>query len=164
MSVSAIHEFRGMVQKQIEREVKEESSVQVFYDIIERAINNGLNEKGVKREEPKTEDKLTNKTMKLIKERSELRKKSSKTQIDKIEFVELEKNVKKMIRQDLKDYNTKKIQDILEDNKSTKIVRKELSTGRNIMIKMLNDVGKEITDKKGILEIATKFYLSYMKK
>ncbi len=96
--------------------------------------------------------------MKLIKERSELRKKSPKSQIDKIELIELEKNVEKMIRQDPKEYKTKKTQDILEDNKSTKIVKKELSTRRNIMIKMLNDVGREITNKKGILEIATKFY------
>ena len=84
-----------------------------FFDTCllgETQMNYGKNE-----EEIKKEDKLKNRTKKLIRKREELSWKPRKNHWEKIELVELYKLTRKM-RYDIKVYNQQAINKIIEKN------------------------------------------------
>ncbi len=66
--------------------------------------------------------------------------------------------IKCKIREDIRRYNEKIIADILEENVSTRKVKRELSLGKYITISVKDEDGNNNYSREGIIEIATEFY------
>ncbi len=77
---------------------------------------------------------------------------------EKIEIVELQKLIKKKIKQDIWEYDNKKINAILEEDWSTKKVKKEPSEGRNLITKVRNKDGEVVYGRDEIMETITELY------
>ena len=134
------------------------------YDIFVEIMEKVQIKFGKKKDEIKTEDKLSNKTKGLILRREELRRKPRKKHREKIELVELYKLTKKEIRNDIKAYNHQKIKDIIEDNGSTKKMRRDLKEERRFMANLKDNKGKMRVNRDEIVEVVTKFYEDLYKK
>ncbi len=77
---------------------------------------------------------------------------------EKIEIVELQKLIKKKIRQDIWEYDNDKINAILEEDWSTRKVKKELSEGRNLITNVRNKDGVVVYGRDEIMKTITEFY------
>ncbi len=128
------------------------------YNILVQGLKDVTREFGVKRKEEKTCDKLSKETLDLIRRKNNLWRKKNKKLKEKIELTEIQKVVKRRVRQDLRKAEESKIQEILEENWSIKKVKKELSAGKNIIMKMKDQEGRISYNQEEIIEIVTKFY------
>ena len=100
-----------------------------------------------------TDDKITDSTKKVMNERNQLRLKKQRDVKGQIKLTELNKNVRKKMREDLKQWEDRKIQEIIEKYGSTRRMRKELCEGHQLITRLGNRKSRE-----GINEEATKFY------
>lgn len=64
---------------------------------------------------------------------------------------EANKQISKAIRKDLRSYKRKEIEQIIENNKSMKILRRKLSDGRKDICKIRNHRGEFLTNRREIL-------------
>ncbi len=84
--------------------------------------------------------------------------KTCKSNRDKIEIRELQKLVRRKVREDIRRYDERKIVNIIEDSWSTRKVKKELNQGRTMINKMKDKNGKLVKDREGILQMVTEFH------
>ncbi len=134
-----------------------EDQIQETYDEFEKALRETIETYGVKRKEETTGDKITEEILQQIKKKREMWKKiggkeNSKT---KIENIEIQKLVKRKIREDIKNYDNERIKEIIEDTGS---IRKMMSEGKNLIRKLRNEKVKMVYSREGVVEIATRFY------
>lgn len=107
-----------------------------------------------KRNTSKT-DKLSTTTRALMKTRRELPDKHS-TNNDQLR--QLNREISKAIRRDIRYYNTNEINKVIEDNRGMKSLRKTLSEGRKNINKLEDKNGHISTNKSEILDITKSFY------
>ncbi len=157
-----IDHLKLQLQKTIQgMEPKVGCNIQKYYDKLDVALGKIGGETEAQKHEIKTDDKLTIETKNLIQKRNALRgkPKSSLNFREKIELIELRKTVKKMIREDIRKYDTERILDIMRESNSLKKVKKELFPNRGLISKMTNKKGKIIYNRRKIVKIATDFYV-----
>lgn len=135
------------------------SNLQTRYNELEQIILLTGQKFGREGDRIKTDDKITENTKNLIKERNQLKNKKQRNSRERIELIELNKTIKRKIREDMKEYEEKRIKEILEESGSTKRTRKELIEGYSLITKL----GKR-KSRKGIVEEATMFYKDLYKK
>ncbi len=70
---------------------------------------------------------------------------------------EMQRLVKKRIREDVRKFNEEKIRQIIEESRSSKEVKKELSEGRNMILKLKKEDGIVEYNREGLVEKVTKF-------
>lgn len=99
-----------------------------------------------------------NRPQKISKETQEIIKNRRKLKKDSIEYRESSKAISKRIRKDIRTYNTNKIRELIENNKNMKVLRKELSKGRNRISKIKNSNGTLLTNKEDIKKTIQLFY------
>ncbi len=118
-------------------------SVQEKYDIIEEAIKRTIKEAGSFKPKITTDDKLSTETKELIRKRTELKKINPKGTRRTIELTELNKLIKKRIREDVEKFDFEQIKSIVELSGSTKKVRAILSKGKYMLPKIKRKDGGE---------------------
>lgn len=74
------------------------------------------------------------------------------------EYRQLNKTISKEIRKDKRTYNRNKIVQVIEQNKSLKIFRKETDIGKQAIHKLQNKKGDVTSNRKEILNITENFY------
>lgn len=99
----------------------------------------------------KQSEKITQQTKDLL----EKRRKLDKT---KPEYKELNNIIKKEIRRDIRKYNTRIIEEVIENNKNMKIVKNLNTTGRPRINQLKNAEGEVKTEKEEIIKIIENFY------
>lgn len=129
--------------------------VQDMYNILEKAITQAASELEADKEKQKS--KFSEETPQLIKDRTSLGRKKNKTAREKIQLAELRKLVKKYIRKDIKHYEEEIIINTINENISTKKMRKNLSPDTH-WIPKLQSRNKIECERTNILETATKYY------
>ncbi len=72
-------------------------------------------------------------------------------------MTELQKLVKKKVREDLKEFENSKIKQIIDETWSTKKEKKELRRGKNLITKIKDKERKEIYGREVIVETITGF-------
>ena len=133
--------------------------VEKFYDEIEQVILEARKRYGKKGKTIKTDDKITEKTKSMIKERNRMMYKSHKTIRERIKLTELNKLIKREIKEDIRKFEEKRVKEIIEENNSTRRTRRELSEGKNLILELGNKINR-----KEIVEVATEFYKELYKK
>lgn len=111
-----------------------------------------------KRYEPKRrqkEEKLSRGTKQLLTKRRELKNKYT-TNYE--ELRQLNKEISKAIRKDTRKFNTEKINTVIENNKSLKVLRRNSKVGRHNICKLENKAGQVTTNKDEIVKIVEDFY------
>lgn len=99
------------------------------------------------------EDRISDETRKLMENRRRLIS-SGKRNTD--EFSELNKRIRKEIKEDLRNYNETKVEKIIEKNRGVKCLRQNL--GRSIIISLKDKDGTEVREKNKILKVTQTFY------
>lgn len=99
--------------------------------------------KRIKRISPQTED--------LIEQRKH-------TNRDSQVYAELNKEIKKHIRKDIRAHNNQIIQETIEDNMNMKVMRSKMSREKMRISKMRNERGDIVTGKQDIVEVVQSFY------
>lgn len=139
-------------------EREQEMEVQEIYDIVERSIKETETKYGKEKERESTDDKITKRTKNLIMEREQLRKVKNPTPRQKIELTELQKLVKKEIKKDCREYETKIVKEIIEESSSTRRMKRELAKGTKLMTEIKNKEGKVITGREQMIKVITEFF------
>ena len=107
-----------------------------------------------KTESPKIPVEIKN----LINKREEMKKRNHLTVVEKIEFNLICKVVKQKLRKYNEDRRNEMIQEILENTRNNKKIRKKLSIGKTWISYLRDEEGKKVYSRDGILEIATRYY------
>ena len=101
------------------------------------------------------EEKLKPKTKDLMKKRRDMVKQG--TVRDRVEYSELCKTIRKMMRDDIREHNTLKIKEAMETGKGLKKVKSQ--EGRKLLILALKEKdGHVTTNRERILERCAEFY------
>lgn len=109
----------------------------------------------------KKEEKLSANTKKLMEERREMKDKYGEniTALRK-----LSKKISKSIRTDVRKFNTEMITNVIENNKSLKVLRRKISEENKNICRLRNRQEKTTTSKKEMLKIVEHFYAELYKK
>ena len=105
--------------------------------------------------------KLSGGTKGLIKKRRSLKKaiQDERNKIrNNIEYVELDKTVKKKIREDIRKHNMNLVEKAIRSGGSIKKTRRTFALGRDRMVSLLDRDGLEITDQDKIIKRIEEFY------
>ncbi|XP_072051478.1 uncharacterized protein [Amphiura filiformis] len=78
--------------------------------------------------------------------------------IQNIEYTETCKTIRKKMRDDIRKFNTQKIMETIENNRSLKKTNKKLSDGKQKIITLLDKNGQEIRDQDLIPQRIGEFY------
>lgn len=109
------------------------NDLQEEYDRFEAILKEGVEEVELGRIRPITDDKISLNMKNLIRRRTELRCNSHLDKKDRVELCKLKKATKRGVRQDLRVFDERLMQDIIRENWSTKKVKKALVSGKNIL-------------------------------
>ncbi len=91
-----------------------EDQIQETYDEFENVLRETTETYGVKRKEETTGDQITEETLQLIKKKREMWKTMGARKMQK-QNIEIQKLVKRKIRDDIKNYDNERIKEIVED-------------------------------------------------
>ncbi len=125
---------------------------QESYNQLENKIGETIEKFGHKKREEKTGDKSREETLEIIQKKHKPMTKTCKSNREKVEIRELQKLVRRKVREDIRRYDESKIVNIIEDIWSTRKVKKELSVGRTMINKIKDKNGKLVKDRKRILQ------------
>ncbi|XP_072033063.1 uncharacterized protein [Amphiura filiformis] len=133
----------------------EERTLELWNDqIVETTQKLAMDIAGKK---PKTrETKISDSTRTLMEKRRSM--KAEGTNIQRVEYTETCKTIRKKLREDIRSYNTKMIKSTIEENKSLKKTYKKLAQGKQKITSLLDSNGQEITDQDEILKRIEEFY------
>ena len=149
--VSMVNTANDIIKKKlIDYGFEREESVQNKYNILEKAILETNEEVGVVKKEVGTNEKISQDTKKLIKQRDKMRRQlkinePAKTNKIRIECAELNKLVKKAIRRDIVDYENSKIMSLVEESETIRKIKIALNESRNIPITKIKRVDGSTT-------------------
>ena len=132
------------------------TNIQSCYDMLEEAITFSLSSKNklVKKKQHRV---FSDKTVALIKRRSELVNIKNKDNVIKKKISNIYKEVSKSIKTDYKQYRKNVITKNLKKYRSTKKAFKKLNLSKDWIQKLQYD-SKETKSRIDIIELATKFY------
>ncbi len=142
----------------IKERVLTKNTVEEMYTRLEESVREINKKWGEKRPVVKTDDKLTKETKQLIKARNELILKKDKNTREKLELILARKKVRSQIREDIKRYEERQIEEILQESGSTKKVKNTLFKDKYLVTKLKSATNKELYKRKDIVDDATEFY------
>ena len=93
----------------------------------------------------------------MIEEREQLKACCNESMRKRIEFAEMNKLTKRQIRDDLREHKMNLIKNIMEDSKSIRKIKKEVSNGKNWMLGVKDSRGNRIAARQNIIDHATEF-------
>lgn len=128
---------------------------QELYNNLENAIIKAA--KGIPAVKEDKTKKFRDDTLKLIRRRTSLERINNKNAETKIELAETRKLVRKCIRRDTKEQEELLVHEIMESSRSTRRLKREMSTGRQWIPKIHQNAHMEYERNK-ILKTATEFY------
>lgn len=103
----------------------------------------------------KKQSKLSEATMRKMKQRRDMRSEELTTAE---ELRQMNREVSKAIRRDIRKYNQNQIEQTIQDNKSMKVLRRKLESGKKQMTKVKDKLGHIITNREDILKAVEDFY------
>ncbi|XP_072401688.1 uncharacterized protein [Diabrotica undecimpunctata] len=71
---------------------------------------------------------------------------------------QLNKDINKVVKKDVRQYNTKKITTVVEENKSLKVLKRCQALSKKNIVKLADQNGKGVTDKDEIRKVVEEFY------
>jgi len=142
----------------------ENIGLQNKYNDMVKAIELTVTKFGKKVNPHITNNKITDKTKELINKRDLLRNKLNKTSREKIELCEINKTVKKAIRQDVKEYDENQVIQTLQETTSVRKANKKLQQNRKLMVSIHNEEGNEIHNRDKIVTTVTDYYTKLYKR
>ncbi|XP_056633464.1 uncharacterized protein LOC130443041 [Diorhabda sublineata] len=101
------------------------------------------------------EEKISKNTKDLIRQRKLLVEQQKE---DTSEIRTLNKTISKEIRKDLRKYNTEKTRQVIEENKSMKVLRRRLADGKKKIVKLKDNNKKETNNRRELVKIVEEFY------
>ncbi|XP_072380586.1 uncharacterized protein [Diabrotica undecimpunctata] len=101
------------------------------------------------------EEKISQKTKRLMETQRELK---NKNDTNARVLQQLNKDINKAVRKDVRQYNTKKITTVVEENKILKVLKRCQALGKKNIVKLADRNGKVVTDKNKIIKVVEEFY------
>lgn len=158
--VYKVSEAKEYMKKEFEKAIKSggQKGVQEKYDNLVMIIKETERKFGEEKKECRTDDKISRNTKDLIERRGRMGKIRKMTPVQKVEWAELRKLIRKEIRKDCKLYEERRVIEIIEETWSTKKVWRELTVSRKVTVGLKDKGGKMITNRESLLNEATDFY------
>jgi len=100
-------------------------------------------------------EKLSKETLELLKKRREMKQQSG---IQKIEYAETCKTIRKRMKEEIRQYNMKQIEQTIHKNASLKQTRKQFILGKSQVIALKSRDGVVIHDRDKIIKRVEEFY------
>ena len=104
--------------------------IQEHYSILSKAIMQAAEQSVEKKGNVTNRGKLREYTIRMIEEREQLKARCNESTRKRIEFAEMNKLIKRQIRDDLREHKTNLAKKIMEDSKSVRKIKKEVSSGK----------------------------------
>ncbi|XP_045460954.1 uncharacterized protein LOC123671253 [Harmonia axyridis] len=133
-------------------DTKPEEDINVLNETITTAL---IESQNIYCPRTKKESKLSEATMRKMKERRDMKSEEMTTAE---ELRQINREVSKAIRRDIRAYNQDKIEKTIESNKSMKVLRRGLEAGKKQMTKAKDKNGHITTNREDILRIVEDFY------
>ena len=127
---------------------------------LEGKIKKTLEKFGKNKKMATTDDKLSKATNDLISKRTEIRGKIKLSVLEPIELTELNKIIKRKIREDVRNFEVELAEEIIENTWSTRKAKKALANSTKILPRIKSKAGKVTSNREEINEIASNFYRS----
>ncbi|KAF2890772.1 hypothetical protein ILUMI_15401 [Ignelater luminosus] len=124
--------------------------------MVPRASRQPEAEKTCSTKQSKYKNELSEETKKLIKKRRNMKEKCDTSQR---QLRNISKEVSETIRTDVRKYNTKEINRVIDENKGIKALRKTTLEGQKNINRLTNRSGQLTTNKTEILNAVEKFYV-----
>uniref|UniRef100_A0A3P9KP93 Endonuclease/exonuclease/phosphatase domain-containing protein n=1 Tax=Oryzias latipes TaxID=8090 RepID=A0A3P9KP93_ORYLA len=148
------NEFQLKLQNRFEALQEEESLEEMALNITKTIKDCAMETAG--KEERRGEEKLKQETKELLKERRAMAKKDLNDQ-DRREYNKLCQTIRKRLREDLREHNTRRVKEAIESGKGLK--RAKEKEGYKVLISALKEQdGTVITNRERILERCAEFY------
>lgn len=149
----------ALYQQKLESFINEQNDEEINVEALNTNITNAIK----KAEEtcrqygnpPQKNNKISANTKQLMQRRRDL---TDKHTTNATQLRQLNKEISKSIRKDLRTYNTNEISRIIEANKGTKCLRKTFQEGRKNISKLKNANNQITSNKTEILNIVENFY------
>ncbi|KAF2881647.1 hypothetical protein ILUMI_24504 [Ignelater luminosus] len=129
-------------------------------DLVNAKIINTIKkaEKKCSTKQSKYKNKLSEKTKELMKERRNMKEKydTNQTQLQNIN-----KEISKTIRTDVKKYNTKEMKRVIEENKGMKVLRKTMSEGQKNINRLTKRNCQLTTERQRYSTLSKNFMLNF---
>lgn len=143
----------NLVEELNKAKISNEDEINNTYKKITTAIKEAATKNG--RKEKKSHRKLSRPTIELLEKRRILINEGKR---GTVEYVEINKLVRRRAKEDIRMHTQQIIENVIEENKGTKIWKNKLRTGHKEIITLKNEEGREITDRNELLKIAEKYY------
>ncbi len=149
-----------MDQKLLSEELSRLGEIQEKYDLMNAAIRNIVQAVGEEKPKVSTEDEVSDRAKNLINKRTELRNKDKRSRADILELTELNRTIRRKVRQDIKNYDFEIVQETIEESWPTKKVKKFIKKGQ-YLLSSIKSVAQNILiyNRQEIVKEASKFYL-----
>lgn len=134
------------------------TDIQGLYTNLVDCIKIAAKQSFIKDPTVKKNSRLSGETLKLLDYRKELERMRDDNTDMQNNYNQINKCVKRMIRRDLRKYKTEVIQKEMNNRKSIKRIRQELNEGKHWIKQLKDHLGKNVTNRQGIVKTATSFY------
>ena len=135
-----------------------EKGTQELYDTLEKCINQASRDAEKKTRDMKNTEKLSKDTRELIERRMKLQQARDLSEHNRLEYLKLDKIVKREIRKDIRKYRSEQTKQIIESSKTIRKAKGNLNKGKKWMLATKSSEGKNITSRKNINNIVTDYY------
>lgn len=151
--------FLTQLQEQmLKKPINSEWETMELYKAIEQSILLASNEATSNENTKKSKHKLQETTIALINERERLRQRGLNSAEEQAEYREIDKLTKRAIRSDVREHRTNMTRQILESTKSTRKVRRNITSGKQWMLGAKKTSGERMTARPDIIAEATNYY------
>ena len=140
------------------KETNPNEDVQGHYNSIQSCILQAAMEASKQDPDVKNKEKLSINTLRLIEQREIMKQKWQKLIVGPEEYYRIDKETKREIRKDLREYNLNQIKNVLTNTKSIKRAKQKIENGKYWMLGAQDITGKTKRTRSGIIEAATTFY------
>ncbi|XP_072401120.1 uncharacterized protein [Diabrotica undecimpunctata] len=128
--------------------------VETLNDNLIKAIKNAEKKRNTNPRRDK-EEKISEETKRLMETRRELK---NKNDTNARVLQQLNKDINKAVRKDVRQYNTKKITTVVKENESLKVLKRCQALCKKNIVKIADRNGKVVTDKDKIIRVVEEFY------
>ena len=136
--------------------------VHTFYNGIEESIKAAVTKSATNKDE-KRRSKLSEETREWLEKREEAEEIRDTNNAFRLQYAEINKMTKRMIRRDLRKHKEETVKQIMANSKSLKKIRQELSSGKPWIQSLTTPLGQIKTSRTDIIQTATDFYANLYK-
>lgn len=152
-SITNIRAYQEEIENNLQNVVQDETNIEQLNETLVKVLKKA--QKKCENKQTRKNEKLSEDTRDLMQRRREMKDKHT---TNTTELRSLNKSISKAIRKDIRSFNTKEINNTIEQNKSLKVLKRKLRPGTRNIFKLKNKHGHIKYEQQEILKVTEEYY------